>query len=169
MSATKNPPAAIPAVHRRIPQHLARRFAQICNALLSEVSGPYDLMPWHFALIVQISETPGMDRNWLANAIGADATSTGQALERFVQRGLVARSTNPDDRRASAYTLTADGKALLRKLRPQSQAVAHRLLAPLSAAETETLLDLLARLVEAHELHARPGAGRRSPRKARED
>ena len=83
----------VPLPHRRVPQHLARRFAQISSSLLSEVSTPLGLLPWQFALIVQLSETPGMDRGWLAAAIGSDAASTGQALNQFVERGWVWSST----------------------------------------------------------------------------
>ena len=157
------PPTIIPDLHRRVPQYLARRFAQICNTLLSEVSAPYGLMAWHFGLLVQIRATPGMDRGWLAAAMGSDATSTGQALERFEKRGLVARGSKSNDRRASAYTVTPAGEALFTELAAPTRAVARRLLAPLTQAEGETFLDLFGRLVDAHEVHARAGAGRRPP------
>jgi hypothetical protein len=70
----------LPDLHRPVPQHLPRRFAQICNALRAEAFGPHEPMPGSFALLSQIHATPGMDRNWLARATGFDATSTGQAL-----------------------------------------------------------------------------------------
>jgi DNA-binding MarR family transcriptional regulator len=164
VSSASPPPAVIPDLHRRIPQYLARRFNQICNALLSEVSAPYGLMVWHFGLLVQIRGTPGMDRGWLAAAMGVDATSTGQALEQFEKRGLVMRVTKSNDRRASAFTLTAAGEALFTELAGPTRTVAQRLLEPLTEAEADTFLDLLGRLVDAHEAHARAGAGRRPPR-----
>ena len=105
-----------------------------------------------------------MDRGWLASAMGCDATSAGQALDRFEKRGLVVRATQSNDRRASAYTLTPAGEALFAELAAPTRAVARRLLEPLTQAESETFLDLLGRLVDAHEVHARAGAGRRPPR-----
>jgi MarR family transcriptional regulator for hemolysin len=157
------PPTVIPDPHRRVPQYLARRFAQICNTLLSEVSAPYGLMVWHFGLLVQIRATPGKDRGWLAAAMGTDATSTGQALEQFEKRGLVLREIKSSDRRASAYTIAPAGEALFNELAGPTRVVAQRLLDPLTQAEADTFLDLLGRLVDAHEVHARAGAGRRSP------
>ena len=165
MAKSENPPpTVIPDLHRRVPQYLARRFAQICNTLLSEVSAPHGLMVWHFGLLAQIRATPGMDRGWLASAMGSDATSTGQALDRFEKRELDVRATQSNDRRASAYTLTPAGEALFAELAVPTRAVARRLLEPLTQAESETFLDLLGRLVDAHQVHARAGAGRRPPR-----
>lgn len=155
----------LPDLHRPVPQHLARRFAQICNALRAEAFGPHEPMPGSFALLSQIHATPGMDRNWLARATGFDATSTGQALREFARRGLVERGIQHADRRAGAFSLTPAGEALFAELSAQTRAVAARLLAPLAPAEADTLLKLLARLVEAHEEHARPGAARRPHRR----
>ena len=81
-------------------------------------------------------------------------------------RGLVDRKPHPEDGRANAFSLTEAGQALVSQVSQRSRAVAAMLLSPLTEAEAETLLRLLARLVDAHELHARPGAGRRPPRRA---
>ena len=161
------PAMPVPNLHRPIPQYLARRFWQIAATLQSEALAPFGLVPWHGALLAQISETPGMDRNWLAAAIGIDASSTGQALASFEARGLVRREANPDDRRANAFSLTPAGEALRADLFRPVREVARRLLSPLSEAEATTLLELLARVVDAHRDHARPGAGRRPPQRAR--
>jgi DNA-binding MarR family transcriptional regulator len=157
---------AVPDLHRRVPQHLARRFWQVSSTLLSQACVECDVMPWHVALLSQLRETPGHDRTWLAFAIGVDATSTGQALDRFTAQGLVTREVSATDRRAGAYSLTAEGEAFTRDLLGRSRDVAARLLAPLSAVEADILLSLLARLVDAHEAHARPGAGRKAPVRA---
>lgn len=158
---------SVPVLHRRIPQYLARRLWQIAATMQSEAIAPHGLMPWHVALLAQLHDTPGQDRNCLAAAIGIDATSTGQALATFEARGLVQRAVKPQDRRANAYSLTTEGEALRHTLAGPIRDVARRLLSPLSEAEAETLLSLLLRLVEAHEDHARPGAGRRPPRRSR--
>ena len=154
------PEMPVPNLHRKVPQYLARRFWQIAATLQSEALAPFGLMPWQVALIAQISATPGKDRNWLAAAIGIDATSTGQALTLFEARGLVRREPNPADRRAYA------GAALRAEMAGPVRDVARRLLSPLSEAEGETLLLLLSRVVDSHQVFARPGAGRRPPRRA---
>jgi DNA-binding MarR family transcriptional regulator len=162
------PDMPVPSLHRPIPQYLARRFWQIAATLQSEALAPFGLVPWHAALLAQISDTPGRDRNWLAAAIGIDATSTGQALASFEVRGLVLREASPTDRRANAFSLTPAGAALRAELFAPVRDVARALLSPLSEAEAATLHALLARVVDAHRDHARPGAGRRPPRRARD-
>ncbi|MCA3350710.1 MAG: winged helix-turn-helix transcriptional regulator [Roseomonas sp.] len=164
--SSASPEMPVPNLHRQVPQYLARRFWQIAATLQSEALAPFGLMPWQVALIAQISATPGQDRNWLAAAIGIDATSTGQALTLFEARGLVRREPNPADRRANAFSLTPAGAALRAEMAGPVRDVARRLLSPLSEAEGETLLLLLSRVVDSHQVFARPGAGRRPPRRA---
>jgi DNA-binding MarR family transcriptional regulator len=148
-----------------MPQYLARRFWQVAATLQSEALAPFGLVPWQGALLAQLRATPGQDRNWLAAAIGIDATSAGKALADFETRGLVARGFNAEDRRAGAFTLTEAGLTLAAEVATPVRAVAQRLLAPLDPADAAKLLELLVRLVDAHEVHARPGAGRRPPRR----
>jgi DNA-binding MarR family transcriptional regulator len=157
----------VPNLHRQVPQYLARRFWQIAATFQSEALAPFGLVPWQVALLAQISVTPGKDRNWLAAAIGIDATSTGQALTLFEARGLVLREANQADRRANAFLLTPAGAALRAELVGPVREVAQRLVSPLSKTEAATLLTLLAKVVDAHQVFARPGAGRRLPRRAR--
>jgi hypothetical protein len=54
---------------------------------------------------------------------------------------------------------------LRRRLRPSLLAAQERLLAPLTKAERLALLDMLARVIEANDSYARPGNGRRKPRR----
>ncbi len=163
-------PSPLPwRLHRRVPQYLARRLSQICVALQSEDLAPHPLLNWHVALFIQLRNTPGRERNFLAAAIGIDATSCGQALERFVREGLVDRGVQEGDQRAGAFSLTPAGEALTTELMQRSRTTAERLLAPLAPEERDTLLSLLARLIEAHEAHARPGADRRPPRRRKKE
>jgi len=52
-----------------------------------------------------------------------------------------------------------------RRLRPSLLAAQQRLLKPLSKAERAAFLDLLVRVIEANDAYARPGNGRRKPRR----
>ncbi len=59
---------------------------------------------------------------------------------------------------------TPRGKKLQQRLRPKLRAANERILAPLTRTERKLLIDLLSRVIEGNQLHARPGAGRRKPR-----
>jgi len=69
-------------------------------------------------------------------------TSLTDTLER---RGLVERSSSPDDRRKVLVSITPDGCDLLDEALPAIQLVVRRLLGGLSGAERSQLLELVLR------------------------
>jgi MarR family transcriptional regulator, temperature-dependent positive regulator of motility len=154
----------VPPVHR-VPAHLARRFHQICLGLLSEVTEPESLSPVEYAILGSLDDSPGMDQRTLAERIGIDTVSAHQLVGRLETRGLINQAVDPDDRRARLLTLTARGLRLRQKLRPEIAEAHARIMAPLSARERAMLTDLLGRVVDANEAYARPGNGRRPPRR----
>jgi DNA-binding MarR family transcriptional regulator len=81
------------------------------------------------------------------------------------QKGLIKRQIDPDDRRARQLYVTRRGTHLRRRLRPSLLSAQERLLAPLSKTERTALLDMLVRVIEANDSYARPGNGRRKPRR----
>lgn len=157
--------SARPVTVLRAPEHLARRFQQVCDGVLAALFAEHGLANWQYALLVQVRTTPGLDGASLAAAIGRDPSSTGQALDMLVARGLVERRISPADGRAWSFVPTAAGISFHDAMRPVVTAASRRITAPLSPEERETLLDLLTRVVVANEEHARPGAGRRPPRR----
>lgn len=57
----------------------------------------------------------------LAERLQLQLHSAGELTDRAVERGLVTKTADPDDRRRALVTLTRDGRAVLRDL-----SVAHR-------------------------------------------
>jgi DNA-binding MarR family transcriptional regulator len=89
-------------------------------------------------------------------------------VEELVQRGLIRRRVDQEDRRGRLLTLTAHGAKLFRALFPKMRAAHDRILGSLTATERRTFLDLLKRVVDANQNYARPGNGRRRPRRKAE-
>ena len=154
----------VPPIHR-VPAYLARRFHQICLGVLSEVAEPESLSPVEYGMLVSLDDSPGIDQRTLAERIGIDTVSAHQCVGRLETRGLINQTVDPDDRRARRLTLTARGLRLRQRLRPKIAVAHERIMAPLSARERKTLTDLLGRVVDANEAYARPGNGRRPPRR----
>jgi DNA-binding MarR family transcriptional regulator len=150
---------------RRITAPLVRRLQQICVAMISEALADSDLVQLEFAVLVFIDDWPGIHQRTLSEAMGIDRNNVSVIVDRLEQRGLVARSPGVEDRRARQLVLTPRGKALWRRFRPNIRAANERVLSALKPAERERFLDMLVRLVQAHRVHARPGAGRRKRRK----
>jgi DNA-binding MarR family transcriptional regulator len=158
----------VPEIHR-VPAHLARRFHQICLGVLSEVTQPDDLSPVEYAVLGSLDDSPGIDQRTLADRIGVDVVSAHQLIGKLAARGLVQQTIAPNDRRARALTLTRKGAQVRRRLRPRIAAAHERIMAPLSPREQAAFVAMLGRIVDANEAYARPGNGRRRPRKAAAD
>jgi DNA-binding MarR family transcriptional regulator len=149
----------------RVPAHLARRFNQICIGVTAEILAKEDLTPQTFGVMAAVFEAPGSGQRQLANQVGIDVVSFGQTIDLLEQKHLVKRELDPDDRRARRLYVTKRGTELRRRLRPALLAAQERLLSPLSKAERGALLDMLVRIIEANDSYARPGNGRRKPRR----
>ena len=149
----------------RVPAHLARRFNQICIGVTAEILLKADLTPLSFGVMAAVLEAPGSGQRQLANQLGIDVVSFGQMIDLLEQKQLVKRALDPADRRARRLYVTKRGSELRRRLRPALLAAQERLLSPLSKAERATLLDMLVRVIEANDSYARPGNGRRKPRR----
>ena len=156
--------ATVPPVHR-VAAHLARRFHQVCLGVLSEVTEPEGLTPLEFAALVSIDEAPGIDQRGLAGRLAIDAVSAGHIASVLEREGLVERNVDDADRRVRRLTLTRRGAQLRAHLRPLLGTAHDRILAPLSKQQRSTLIELLTRVIESNEPYARPGNGRRHPKK----
>jgi DNA-binding MarR family transcriptional regulator len=153
---------------RRAPVPVARRFYQICLAMVAETLREADLTSLQYGVLVYLSADhggePGIDQNGLAARLGVDRNNASLLVEELAKRGLVERRINGADRRARQLYLTAKGEKLFARLRPANLAANARILEPLAPRERELLLDLLIRVIEANGAYARPGAGRRKRR-----
>ncbi|MDT3345858.1 MarR family winged helix-turn-helix transcriptional regulator [Microbacterium aquilitoris] len=82
--------------------------------------------------------------------LAADAMITSSAvaqrLNRLDRLGLVVREPNPDDGRGKFVRLTDAGRELLDTVLPDHLATEREILAPLTAAERDTLAGLLSKL-----------------------
>lgn len=156
------PPAGIPL--RRSPAALARRFAQICNAVVAESLENEDLMPLHYAVLSHLHDEPDIEQNGLAARLGVDRTNIGVLVAQLEKRGYVARRANETDRRERLVRMTAAGVRLHERLRRVAPARQQRMLGSLTIAERKLLLDFLVRVIKDNEAYARPGAGRRKRR-----
>ena len=150
----------VPPNHR-VPAHLARRFQQVCLGIAAEATAPAGLTPIEYAVLGALDDSPDVDQGTLAAMLGINAVSTHHMAHRLEAVGLVEQRPDPGDRRSRLLRLTPRGHALRQELRPAGRAAQERILAPLAPDERPLFVDMLTRLVEAHEAYARPGNGRR--------
>jgi DNA-binding MarR family transcriptional regulator len=146
---------------RRAPGALARRFQQICVAMIAEALNGEDVTQLEYAVLMFLDDLPGIDQRRLAEALGVDRHNTGVLVEALEKKGLVDRRVNGEDRRARQLSLTVNGRKALGRVRPKVRATSERILKPLARAEQAQFIDFLVRLIEGNRAYARPGAGRR--------
>ncbi len=131
-----------------VPGHLIRRAQQIAVAIFAEETTESGLTPIQFALLAELERTSGADQVTLAALIAVDVATFGQVATRLEERGLVARESDPEDRRRKRLTLTTAGRACLKRSIPAVLSTQERILAPLDTSERRELCRLLSKLVE---------------------
>jgi DNA-binding MarR family transcriptional regulator len=153
-------------VPHRIPFALARRLQQICHTVLVEILADEEVSaPMTYHALALIEDFPGIDQSRLAVLMGIDRTNVGQIVDELEAKRLVQRRVSGADRRARELRVTPRAADLRKRMRPLVLGTQGAVLAPLKPAERIVLIDLLTRVVEGNEIHARPGVGRRRPGK----
>jgi MarR family transcriptional regulator, temperature-dependent positive regulator of motility len=157
-------PLPVLASHR-VPAHLARRFHQICLGVTAEILDGQDITPIQWGVMAAILEEPGSGQKHIAKRVGIDPVTLGQMIDALEKKDLVKRQTDPGDRRGRQLFLTQRATELFHRMRPSLLEAQDRVLAPLTKTERASLLDMLARVVVTNGSYARPGHGRRKPRR----
>ncbi|CAM3593923.1 HTH-type transcriptional regulator PecS [Pseudomonas reidholzensis] len=84
--------------------------------------------------------------NRICQAIGLDKSAVSRSLQTLEAAGRVRSQVDPKDARSYSVSLTEAGKALHDRVLKVAMERERRLLSGLSAAEVDTLVDLLGRL-----------------------
>jgi MarR family transcriptional regulator, lower aerobic nicotinate degradation pathway regulator len=137
------------------PAHLIRRCHQISVSLFAEELGEYGLTPIQYAAMLAVRDKPGIDQRGLGRTIAIDRSTIATVVKSLEARLLVRRITPPDDLRVKRLYISQDGEALLSRTVEEISRVQQRLLAPLTEAEQDLFMSLLARLVDVNNRFSR--------------
>ena len=128
--------------------HLLRRANQRHTALFAKRFASYDLTPLQFAVLMKLTEhSQGLSQNHLGRLTAMDPNTTQGVVQRLLERKLINRLQNTEDRRRFVLSLTQDGQALTKELIAQGLTISAETLEPLSEMEQRDFLDLLKRLI----------------------
>jgi DNA-binding MarR family transcriptional regulator len=109
---------------------------------------PFDIRPAQFSVLNIIERNPGLTQSQVAEALGIKRTNFVGMLDALEARGLTERRPGSRDKRSYALYLTADGQALMRKLKPVLKAHESRMIAKIGEAGRDQLVALLHDIVE---------------------
>ena len=104
---------------------------------------PFDIRPAQFSVLTVIERNPGLTQTKVAEALGIKRTNFVGMLDELEKRGLAERRQAARDKRSYALYLTADGAALMRKLRPVLKAHESRMVALVGEEGRDRLIELL--------------------------
>lgn len=123
---------------------LLRRASQRHLAIFAQRLGA--LTATQFAALAKLCELGPTSQNALGRATAMDAATIKGVADRLRARGLVDAKPDPDDRRRHYLIPTDEGRAVYEKAASAAVEISAETLAPLSATERETFLNLLTKL-----------------------
>ena len=125
---------------------LIRRAHQRHTALFQDAMAEIDLTPTQFNALVRVVELGQATQNHLGRLAAMDPATIQGVVRRLVDRGLLTRSPDPDDRRATILEASPAGRTLAAAAARTGRAVTEATLAPLTAPERATFLTLLRKM-----------------------
>jgi DNA-binding MarR family transcriptional regulator len=120
--------------------------AHLIRLRIDEMLKPYDLTRLKWLSIGILSQNEGLTQTGLAERLELKAAATGKLVDRLVERGLVERRSDPDDRRAHRLFATKKSLALLTELEPLGENIRDHVLANLTEQEIGTLSSVLQKI-----------------------
>jgi DNA-binding MarR family transcriptional regulator len=131
----------ITAVHR-----LSRRLNRWYDRQLADL----DITAGEWRVLEQLARSPGeapLTPGRLAEAVNVAPSSMTHRLDRMVERGLIARSADPENRVRVRVRLTDAGYGLYAQAIREADLVEADLLAGLNPKQVQTLAELLERVI----------------------
>ncbi|MCO6384056.1 MAG: MarR family transcriptional regulator [Vannielia sp.] len=106
----------------------------------------YGLRMVTFSALVVVAENPGLRQSQLAEILAIERPNLVVILDELEQAGMLTRDRAPDDRRAYALHVTAQGLAVVEEARLAVQEHDRRMTEGLSEAELNLLISALRRI-----------------------
>lgn len=141
-----------PARLRALPTFLLNQAALQAQRIGAETLAAVGAHRTHYAVLAALDEFGPASQAELGRRCGIDPSDMVALMARLTGDGLVERGADPADRRRNLVAITRAGRRRLDRLAETVDAAQDALLEPLSAAERQRLVALLARIVE----HGRP-------------
>ncbi len=155
-SRTPAPPAGAPPSERRLPPLLRHAWYGLNQAFRRRIAH-LDLTPDQFTVLRNLSEAgrAGLTQSELTRRMASDPNTVASLVERMERSGLLARETDPSDRRARRLRLAPTGRQRFRSARTVAARLQDEVLRDLSPDELRSFLANLQRLSAACQSAAR--------------
>lgn len=139
------------ARHARGPGFLVRRLQQVSVAIFHEYLSPLEITPLQNTILLHLQKEDGLDQVTVATRARIDTSTMKDVVARLEARGLLRREPGVVDRRTRLLYLTPEGRDLLEKAAIEARRASQHLLSPLQPDERKAFLEMIDRVVRAHE------------------
>ena len=116
------------------------------HATIFQSLAPLNLTPTQFSVLIKLFELGECSQNELGRKTAMDVATIKGVVDRLRSRDLVEAKSDPEDKRRSLIALTDQAKSLKDTLHEAGHKITEDTLGPLTAAERQTFLRLLAKL-----------------------
>ena len=134
----------------RLDAFLPFRLSFTSNLVSDRVASTYmalfDLRIPEWRLVAVVAEEDGITQQGIGQRTRMDKVTVSRAAIALVDRGLVARVANPEDRRSHLLVLTEAGRTLYAAVAPKALELERRIFARFSQAELAALTAMLRRI-----------------------
>ena len=130
------------------PGHLLHRAQQFAAERFSKTRASAKLTQRQFAVLHATGAQEGLTQTELVKATGIDRSTLAELVARMVRNGLLEREKLPDDARANAVRLTADGRALLEAATLGAREADKLILSALPKNKRASFLETLRRIAD---------------------
>jgi DNA-binding MarR family transcriptional regulator len=134
-----------------LDEFLPYRLSLLTNTVSAGIARSYrdqhqiSVIEWRVMAV--LGRYPGLTAKEIGERTAMDKVAISRAVKNLVQRGLLERVIDPEDRRRMHLQLSPDrGQNLLKEIIPLAQAYEQNLLEALSPSEQDNLSRLLAKL-----------------------
>lgn len=144
------PAPAADAQALRLQDYLPYRLSVASNRVSGLIARAYQarfgltIQEWRIIAVLGAGEA--LTAQGLCEATAMDKVTVSRAIRALDTRGLLTRTPNPADKRASDVRLTADGEAIYAEVAPLALAYEQALLDSFSGEERDQLMALLEKL-----------------------
>lgn len=130
-----------------VPFRLNRLAAEVSNALSVEYQQRHglDIPEWRVLATIGFRKDP-CSAQYIAHCTRTHKSTISRAVTALMQRRLIERAENSEDRREFRLQMTARGKALYEELIPQLLRREQEILSCLSAQERKDFASLLGKI-----------------------
>lgn len=113
--------------------------------------GEHGFLLAHYAILSALDDLGSLSQQQLADSLDLDKSHLVGFIDQLEKRSLLTRSQDPSDRRRNLVRLTSEGQVLVERLRSVAHYSQQGLLDTLSAAEQETFMSLMQRVLDAND------------------